>query len=231
MTFNATVELKATTTAGGGAIANPTPFPLPQASGATPRFQIFTPPQSILNAAGKGTDAGEPSIGVNWKTGNILFQSDLTTFRVAFDDSCPTSPLATWLDKSAPNNATSLDPIMYTDHGYNNQTPDTGRTFPSQLAGGTSLGAYTDDDGETYIPVQAVLTSGVDHQSIGGGGPFHTLTGGLQFAGNTYPHPVYYCSQGIADASCAMSTDGGLHFGPAVPIYALTACGGLSRAR
>src|SRR4029078_3375264 len=37
-------------------------------SGLAPRFQNHYPQTSLITA-GKGVDAGEPSIGVNWKTG------------------------------------------------------------------------------------------------------------------------------------------------------------------
>ena len=70
---------------------------------------------------------------------------------------------------------TSLDPILFTDHGYNNQiqTPDE-RLFP-QLTGQDSLSAYTDDDGDTWTPGQGGgIPSGVDHQSVGAG-PFMRL--------------------------------------------------------
>jgi hypothetical protein len=67
------------------------------------------------------------------------------------------------------------------------------------------------------------INSGVDHQTVGGG-PF--APNGLG-ALTAYPNAVYYCSQDIADALCALSRDGGLTFGPAVPIYTLTQCGGL----
>ncbi|MFN2454053.1 MAG: Calx-beta domain-containing protein [Pyrinomonadaceae bacterium] len=202
----------------------PPPTPAAQASGVAPRFQNFNPQQSILlrQSGGNGTDAGEPSIGSNWKTGRALFQSGLTVFRINFDDSCPTSPKATWEDKSAPNNATSLDPILFTDHGYNPQSPDTGRTLTAQLAGTGSLTAYTDNDGDTYsVSSGGYPTSGVDHQSIGGLGPFRTL------ANPVYPHAVYYCGQDIADATCALSPDGGITFGAGVPIYTTAQCGGL----
>ncbi|MCA1593764.1 MAG: hypothetical protein LC754_14165, partial [Acidobacteria bacterium] len=208
----------------------PTPTPTPASiqpavlgSGLAPRFQNFNPPQSMLTTA-KGTDAGEPSIGVNWKTNKAMFVSGLTTLRVTFDDSCPTTPSATWEDKSAPNSATSLDPILFTDHGYNNQTPTVGRTFVSQLTGQDSLSAYTDDDGQTWTPSQGGgIPSGVDHQSIGSG-PFHVpLTGGTPL----FPNAVYYCSQDVATAFCARSDDGGLTFGPGVPAYLITQCSNL----
>lgn len=234
------------------AVVQPTPQPLPQATGATPRYGIFTPPTPILTrtaapiptptpsgtpepgtpavpSAGNGTDAGEPSIGVNWKTNRVLYQSGLTTFRVTFNDSCPSSPSALWEDKSAPNAVTSLDPIMFTDHGYNPLSPIVGRTIASQLSGTTSLSSVTDNDGDTWIPSQGGgLTSGVDHQGIGAG-PYHTLPGGLPFPKppGAYPNAVYYCSQDIAAATCTRSDDGGITYGPTVPIYTLADCGGL----
>jgi len=245
--YNGKIELVS-----AAAVVQPTPLPLPQATGSTPRYGIFTPPPSILTrtatplptptpsgtpepgtpavpSSGNGTDAGEPSIGVNWKTGRVMYQSGLTTFRVTFDDSCPSSPSALWEDKSAPNAVTSLDPILFTDHGYNPQNPNVGRTLSSQLSGTTSLLSVTDNDGDTWIPSQGGgLTSGVDHQGIGAG-PYHTLPGGLPFPKppGSYPHAVYYCSQDIALANCTRSDDGGITFGPTVPIYTLAECGGL----
>ncbi|HEX8138617.1 MAG TPA: Calx-beta domain-containing protein [Pyrinomonadaceae bacterium] len=232
------------------AVVQPTPKPLPQATGSTPRYGIFTPPLPILTrtatpaptpsgspaqgspsvpSAGNGTDAGEPSIGVNWKTNRAMYQSGLTTFRVTFNDSCPSSPSAFWEDKSAPNAVTSLDPILFTDHGYNPLNPLVGRTIASQLSGTTSLSSVSDNDGDTWVPSQGGgLTSGIDHQGIGAG-PYHTLPGGLPFpkAPGSYPNAVYYCSQDVGAANCTRSDDGGITYGPTVPIYTLAECGGL----
>ena len=44
---------------------------------------------------------------------------------------------------------------------------------------------------------------------------------------NTYPRAVYYCSQDIATAFCALSRNGGTTFGAGVPAYSLLDCGGL----
>jgi hypothetical protein len=206
--------------------ASPVPglTPAPAGSGLAPRFQnLFPTPGQI--AQGKGVDAGEPSVGINWVTGKGMYVSYLTTFRLTFDDTCPTSPTAVWEDKSAPNSVNSLDPILFTDHGYNTVTPDVKRTFVSQLSGQDSLSAYTDDDGETWIPSQGGgIPSGVDHQSVGSG-PFHApLTGGVP----GFQHAVYYCSQDIATAFCARSDNGGVTFGAGVPIYGSnTSCSGL----
>jgi Calx-beta domain len=243
--FNGRIELVS-----AASVVQPTPKPLPQATGSTPRYGIFTPPLSILTrtatplptpsgspaegapavpSAGNGTDAAEPSIGVNWKTNRALYQSGLTTFRVTFNDSCASSPSTIWEDKSAGTAQTSLDPILFTDHGYNPLSPIVGRTITSQLSGTTSLSSVSDNDGDTWIPSQGGgLTSGVDHQSIGAG-PYHNLPGGIPFPKppGAYPHAVYYCSQDIGAAFCTRSDDGGVTYGPTVPIYTLAECGGL----
>src|SRR3977135_708298 len=67
--------------------------------------------------------------------------------------------------------------------------------------------------------------SAVDHETIGGG-PYHAPIPARP-PGTVYPNAVYYCSQDIATALCSRSDDGGLTYGPSIPIYNLTACGGL----
>jgi hypothetical protein len=181
-----------------------------RAAGQT--YTVYAPP------AGVGASAGEPSIGVDERTGAVMYIASLQTLKVTFDDST-TPATAAWQDVSHPlTSLITLDPILYTDQKL-------GRTFVSQLLGATSLMAYTDDDGATWTPSQgAGIASGIDHQTVGSG-PFHrTLLGSLP---QVYPHAVYYCSQAIALASCAVSLTGGLTFGPAVPIYNLTQCSGL----
>lgn len=179
---------------------------------AAPRYQLYTPPNGL------GSDAGEPSIGVNWNTGNVMYQASLQALRVAFDDR--TSPArAAWQDKSAANALVSLDPILFTDSR-------TGRTFTSQLTGQDSLSEYSDDDGETWTPSQGGgIPSGVDHQTIGDG-PYAPGFG-LPLPIQPYQRAVYYCSQDIAAAFCARSDDGGLTFGAGVPIYTAAQCNGL----
>jgi hypothetical protein len=180
-----------------------------------PGFRTYTPPETFTNAH----SAGEPSIGDNWKTGAAMYQSYTSTFKATFDS----AGTATWTDVSAnvgngcpQGSLTSLDPILYTDHS-------TGRTFESQLAGKTALTCYTDDDGQTWNPTSGSgINSGVDHQTLGGGAFHDGALGGV-----TSDRAVYYCSQDIADASCAVSRDGGTTYGPAVPMYSLLDCGGL----
>ena len=189
--------------------------PPPAYTGIAPRYSTYAAPNGL------GTQAGEPSLGVDWATGAVMYLATLETMKVTFDDS--TSPAqSTWVD--VPSQITSIttsDAILFTDHRTN-------RTFISQLAlAAGSLTAFTDDDGKTFTPSQgAGQPAGIDHQTIGGG---------LYAPGGTIPAPphplyadtVYYCSQDLETAFCARSDNGGLTFGPGVPIYNLTQCGGI----
>jgi BNR repeat-like domain len=198
----ASVGPKATTAVPGPGVSTET----------APGYGVYTPPAGFQKF-----DAGEPSIGVNWKTGSVFYQSSLQTMRVRFDDSA--SPArATWEDVSAPTTSiVSLDPILYTDSR-------TGRVFSSQLAGVTSLTAFSDDDGQTWTPSQgAGIPASIDHQTLGGGPFAAPLARDASLP--LYQNAVYYCSQDVGyDASCAVSLDGGLTFGPAVRIYTFLDC-------
>ena len=180
-----------------------------RAAGTPPTFTNFVAPAPL------GRDAGEPSIGSNWKTGNVMYQAGLETLRVNnFDDVAKT---ATWTSVGSTITSTaSLDPILFTDHS-------TGRTFVSQLSADCSLMAFTDNDGASWFqnPVGCGLAAGADHQTVGGG-PFAP---GLSGVG--YPDTVYYCAQAIATAQCSLSVNGGVTFNPALPIYSAAQCGGL----
>jgi hypothetical protein len=174
--------------------------------------------QNVPAPNGLGGDAGEPSIGANWKSGNTMFQAGLQALRVKWDDSVSPAT-STWTDVSFPTaSAASLDPIGFLDSR-------TGRWFSSQLSGTTSLAASTDDDGATWLPSEGgPLNGGVDHQTFGGGPYAAPLTRDPN--GLVYPDAVYYCSQDLVAALCARSDNGGTSFAPAVPIYT-DQCGGL----
>lgn len=187
----------------------PGPTPPPYA----PRFADHKPP------SGLGEHAGEPTLGVNFKNGNVNYIALLETLRATFDDR--SSPATTqWFNTSFLTTSTRTnDPILFTDSA-------TGRTFVSQLIFPTkfSLSAYTDDDGDTWQLSQgAGINSGVDHQTIGGG----VFPPGLGSIDPNYPNAVYYASQDIALAEFALSLDGGRTYGPAVPMYTIADCGGL----
>lgn len=177
----------------------------PAAKGVTaPTYRQYTAPKT------SATNAGEPSIGANWKSGNTLFTSNTDEYVVTFNDKTGTS---NWTvvngDVTDPSNKISLDPIGFTDHV-------TGRTIISQLYLACSASAYSDDDfATTAIPAEGCGSgvNGFDHQTFGGG-PFPETLNPL--AGVLYPHAVYYCSQGqglvAGGATCARSDDGGLTF-------------------
>jgi hypothetical protein len=187
--------------------------------------QVSTVPGYTNYAAanGLGTNAAEPSIGTNWKSGRVLLQAGTHTLRVTFNDAVSPAT-AVWEDKSgvAPICAapTTFDPILFTDR-------TTGRSFESQLIPTpvvSSLTCMSDTDGDSWTPSEGGgIGSGIDHQTLGGG-PF---AAGLPGAVGAYPNAVYYCSQDVGAAFCSSSRDGGLTFSPAVPIYAATACNGL----
>lgn len=196
----------------------PPPPPPPPGTQAVKMFQ-YEPP------AGIGASAGEPSIGVG-RLGDehiknaAMYIAGLEVLRVTRDECLSSSRQETdlWVDRTAPNNGlATLDPILFTDFR-------TGRTFASQLGPKCSLMSFSDDDGESWLPSQGCgINAGVDHQSVGGG-PFPASD---PIGGIGYPNAVYYCSQDAAIAQCALSRDGGLTFGPAIPIYNVTQCGGL----
>jgi hypothetical protein len=178
-----------------------------QGAGTAPGYRNYAAP------GGLGTDSGEPSLGVNWNTGNVMFIAKLQTLRITFDNIGG----AAWKDVSGlTTSLATTDAILWTDS-------TTGRTIASQLTGTNSLSAFTDNDGDSWTPTEGgPLTSGVDHQTVGGGPYAPPLRGGTAL----YPHAVYYCSQDLVTAFCARSDDGGLTFGPTIPMF-LQTCGGI----
>ena len=224
--------------------AGPAPTVAAPAFGTAPRYQNYTPP--ARGPLTLGIRAAEPSIGVNWNSENVppkpghatnggrsMYIALEQTLRVTFDDSCPTSPSALWENKSfVTTSAITFDPILYTDNSRRTalngelQSLATNRTVVNQLLFGpgtvANASAYTDNDGDTWIEsTGAAPGSGIDHQTVGGGGPFHAPVPPLA----TYPNAMYYCAQ-LPNASCGLSIDGGRTYGPAVPVYT-DECGGL----
>jgi len=208
-------------------VVQPTATPTPSTERA-PRYFNYPAP------GGMGGNAGEPTLGVNWETGAVMFIASLETLRVNFDDS--SSPArTTWKDVSAPNTSVvTADPLLFTDSDAGPHR--TNRTIVSQLLGKVSAMSFTDNDGETWTPSQGSgINSGVDHQTIGGGPYGRAADGSLKggavqkpgLDGKIYPNAVYYASQDIGLAQIARSDDGGLTYGVAVPMWTLAQCGGL----
>ncbi|MGH8101000.1 MAG: hypothetical protein ACREIW_06865, partial [Chthoniobacterales bacterium] len=230
-----------------------TPAP-PPGSAPPPRYQNYPPNPDNLSGAGS---AGEPSIGIDWNpnvpslkngpnpptpgtppmnninlnTGGVAFYTaNLNEFRVGFDD-CSSPAKNTWEDvTNISETINTLDPIGFVDHQYPDE-PGTGlgRVFQSQLAGATSITSFSDDDGNTqpWTPSQGSgQPAGVDHQTLGGG-PYNESAVPPPPPHPLYPHQIYYASQDVGTAFAARSDDGGLTFGPGVPMWNITQCGGL----
>ncbi|MFP5305070.1 MAG: sialidase family protein [Gammaproteobacteria bacterium] len=187
------------------------PLP-PAATGLAPRFAYHQSPPGLADGA------GEPTIGFNPLSKNVMYIAALETDRVSFAENSalrdaagnplPESCDATWEDVSYAAHVNTLDPILHTEQSV-------GRTFSTQLSGANSIFAYSDDDGENWTPGQiGPPNGGVDHQTVGSG-PYAE---GFEF-GLGVDYAVYYCSQSVAAAFCARSDDGGQTFGPGIPIY------------
>ena len=174
--------------------------------------------------------AGEPSIASNWLSGAILFQSSFFTYLVSNFD--PSSHASTWTDRT-PNlpgcvSELSLDPIGFGDSV-------TGRYFNTQLLASPVVNSetcFTDNDGITWAQSQGGGPGqSIDHETVGGG-PYkpgiQDRLGNVVGPTTAYPHAVYYCSQDVEFANCSRSDDGGVTFGPSIPIYTvLSGCSGL----
>ncbi|MFL6585212.1 MAG: PKD domain-containing protein [Chthoniobacterales bacterium] len=224
--------------------AGPTPIPqAPADTGPKIGYENFTAPGVLTpvktTEAGQqpnsveylGRNAGEPSVGSNWATGVANFQSGLQTLFITFDESCPLSGLsANWVNRAAPTSvAVDSDPIGFTDRSFTDTLGKHSRVFAGELtllSPNTVKISYSDDDGSTWVPTQSGgLASAVDHETIGGG--IYATPVPPRPPGTVYPYAVYYCSQDIATALCSRSDNGGLNYGPSIPIYSLADCGGL----
>jgi PKD domain len=225
------------------------PVAPPPGSGPAPRYKNYTPNPVDLGGAGS---AGEPSIGIDWiprmaslkhgtvNTGGVaFFTANLNEYRVSFDDCSspaknPNVPMGAftsaplWEDVTSPTEGVvSLDPIGFVDH-------QTGRVFQSQLAGASSILAFSDNDGGINGTAPGDWTqsqgsgqpAGVDHQTVGGG-PYNNLALPPPPPHPLYANQVYYASQDIGTAFAARSDNGGATFGPGVPMWTLSQCGGL----
>jgi hypothetical protein len=183
----------------------------PARSSATPVFTNYQAPDGI------GDEAGEPTLGINPKTGAVMFQNYTDTLRVT--DFKPNGTAKWELGKFPIPQPVSFDPILETD-------PDTGRTFTSQLLLACSQGGFTDDDGRTFELSQGCGPgSAFDHQTVGfgpyvKGSPLAALKDPVE----NYPNVVYYCAQDVASAKCSMSTDGGRTFPTTSTAYTYAQC-------
>jgi hypothetical protein len=221
-TVNVKVELLPGTASSGGTSnfggADPT------AAGA-PRYQNYYAPHGTSAEGGNG----EFNIGFNPHTGRIMTMNYGPIWRITpaevLNPANPESCDALWEDKSSMVTDTGLDPILWTDQ-------KSGRTIASNsTVGANAVYSYSDNDGDTWIPVGiGPPDGGVDHETIATG-PFPASQGTLLTTPLNQGENTMYCSQDIVGpAMCQRSLDLGMTWGPGVPAYtgkSATGCGGL----
>ena len=179
--------------------------------------------------------AGEPSIGINWGTGDVYYQASLTTVRAVFPSTYNLADKPKVSDVTClATSVTSLDAIGYVD-------PETGRVGAGQLianpAGINSITNFFDDT--TTAPTAPQTTcmpstgggviAGPDHETLGGGVYPKPLPTGVLGPTTAYPDAFYYCSQAIEASFCGRSDDGGTTFtgDSAATASPIDGCGGL----
>lgn len=191
-----------------------------QASGAAKRparpalaFALYPMPAGF-----DAENAGEPSVGINWNTGNVLFQAGASTWRASFDDAAR-PPAVTWKDVTSPYTPINLDPILATD-------PTSGRTLAGGDGGSCGSLALTVNDGDSWTP-SLPCTGIIDHPTVGFG-PVRPETGNLGGGDRV----AYYCQQYPLINECARSLDGGQTWSDAVPVqYCLGLFGHVKTSR
>ncbi len=189
-------------------------LPVAPAEAATPAFGYG--PMTFANSAAPATFfgsayAGEPSLGVNGKTGATLFMSGTDIYKVGVDRT--KSPVGiSWSNVTPTQSLINLDPILATDRV-------TGLTIGGGDTGPCGALFTSSDDGATWgntLPCTGVA----DHPTIGFGPAAATTIPALP-TGNG--RVAYYCQQQDAN-ECTASLDGGLTWAPGVPN---TGCFGL----
>jgi len=140
--------------------------------------------------------AGEPSVGLDWRTGAILFQSGSWTYRLS-------QPAGTWRDVTSQYTGFNIDPILVTD-------PPSGVTLAGGDDGSCSILARTTDDGQSWLP-SLPCTFTPDHPTVGIGPAVGTSR-------QDNKRVAYFCQQYPLVDECTTSTDDGTTWLPAVPV-------------
>ena len=231
--YTATVSLVA---ASGTANASASPAPRYQPyifpgvqtsnSGLEPSIGVdYNPNVPSLQKIAPGNASVGPTL---LNTGGLtMFTETFDQYQVSFDD-CSSPAINNWTNTAfIAQQTTTLDAIGFTDHyttaalGTSYPPPKTpGRTFLGELTAGDSNMSYTDDDGANHTQTQGGgVPQGPDHETVGGG-PYNPNSIPPPPPNPVYANAIYYCTQNVAaEAECSRSDDGGLTFGPGIPIY------------
>jgi hypothetical protein len=195
--------------------------PNPTLSGSAPRFSDASPPHRYQSTdVLERQNAGEPSLGIDWRTGNAMYMAGTQVSRVSFDG----SGNASWTDVTpVQQSVVNEDAILFTDSAL-------GRTFTEGLLVAGSNGGTTTDDGATWSPITFPVPHSPDHETIAAG-PYHSPAPAAAGT-NGYPGALYYCSQNIeqvAGSFCGRSDTAGLLFNPSTLVFGATSpCGAIS---
>src|SRR5260370_19477466 len=140
--------------------------PNPTLSGSAPRFSDASPPTGYQTTDVLARqNAGEPSLGLDWKTGNAMYMAGTQISKVSFDDSV-SPPKATWTDVTPPEQSVvNEDAILFTD-------PIFGITFTEGLLIAGSNGGSAPHDRPTSSPPTFPVPPRPGHDA-GRGGPSH----------------------------------------------------------
>ena len=184
----------------GAAVMTTAVTPLAAAQSTTTMFGSGSP-ALVVSAApsslGQADLAGEPSIGIDWRTGAGMYMDGTDVLKLTFDNVTGT---ATWANVSPLSGLTqNLDPILATD-------PVTGQTIAGGDTGACSALYASSDDGQTWLP-SLPCTGTYDHPTVAYA-PSGTTPGTTLF---------YYCQQGPVVQHCETSSDGGTAWIPATP--------------
>ena len=185
---------------GGPAQARTRAAAAPSFGTGVPAFVVSAAPSTLTSAQ----YAGEPSLGLSWKSGHGLFMAGTATYKLRFD-SRATPPTVTWSDVSSPYSVFNLDPILATD-------PTSGITLAGGDDGSCAVLSRSLDDGESWAPAMP-CTGLVDHPTVGLG-PF-TATPPTGASGRT---AAYLCQQYPTLNECSRSLDGGSTWSPGVVV-------------
>jgi PKD repeat protein len=221
-----TVHVKAELLPGSGSAGGVPGFGgLDPAAPGVPRYQNFFAPDNTSAQS----SAGEFNIGFDPKTGRIMTMNTGPIWRITppelLTPAKPECCEGLWEDKDNLSTITGLDPILWTDQ-------KTGRTLVSNsTAGANAAYGFSDNDGDTWVPLAgSPPNGGTDHETIGSG-PYPASLSALSTALNQ-GEAVYYCSQSfpLGPAACQRSDTLGASYGPGTFAYlgnGITKCEGL----
>ena len=190
-----------------------------------PRYQNFYAPAG----SSAQSSSGEFNIGFNPASKRIMTMNAGPIWRLTPPEVIsPTQPAARpescealWEDVSSDVTTTGLDPILWTDQV-------THRTLAINATAGANGGIYSDNDGDTWTPIQGGPNGGADHETFG--------TGPLPAAYANLANPLnqgqfaLYCSQDVVGpGACQRSLTDGQTWENGIVAYTgnPNTCGGL----